>query len=185
MDATPPTAAARLCAECGLCCNGAMFHMVILQPSENPRALAALGLKIKRKHSLAYMPQPCRAHSGGCCTVYDQRPQRCRIFECRTLLRLEQGEITEAAAMEKIREARSKLAIVEALLAQAGETRAEHPLAKRCDGAISDEASPPAMREALAVAISDFDRLLDADFRITPLHSQEQEAARPSVLFKK
>ena len=169
MDAAPPTAAARLCAECGLCCNGAMFHMVILQPGENPRALAALGLKIKRKHSLAYMPQPCRAHSDGCCTVYEQRPQRCRIFECRTLLRLAQGEITESAAMEKIHEARSKLAIVEAILAQVGETRIEHPLAKRCDNiTFAHEANPPALRETLAAAMNDFDALLEADFRITP-----------------
>jgi hypothetical protein len=170
MNATLPTAAARLCAECGLCCNGAMFHMVILQPGENPRALAALGLKIKRKHSLAYMPQPCRAHSGGCCTVYEQRPQRCRIFECRTLTRLTKDEITEHAAMEKIHEARSKLARVENLLADAGETRAEHPLSKRCENIIADtDPHPPAFREALAAALSDFDSLLEADFRITPI----------------
>lgn len=172
MDSAPPTAAARLCAECGLCCNGAMFHMVILQPSENPRALAALGLKIKRKHSLAYMPQPCRAHSGGCCTVYEQRPQRCRIFECRTLIRLTKNEITESVAMEKIREARSKLACVENLLAQAGETRAEHPLAKRCDNITSDEIQPPALRESLAEEIRKFEVLLDADFRIMPVKVQ-------------
>ncbi len=169
MDAALSTAAARLCAECGLCCNGAMFHMVILQPGENPRALAALGLKIKRKHSLAYMPQPCRAHVGGCCTVYEQRPQRCRIFECRTLIRLTKNEITESVAMEKIREARIKLACVENLLAQAGETRAEHPLAKRCDNITSDtESHAHAIREALAAALSDFDSLLESDFRITP-----------------
>ena len=169
MDATPPTAAARLCAECGLCCNGAMFHKVFLQPGENPRALAELGLKIKHKHSLAFMPQPCRAYAGGCCTVYAQRPQRCRIFECRTLLRHAQGEITEPAAMEKIHEARSKLALVENLLAQAGETRTERPLSKRCDAITADaDAHPPALRETLAVAMSEFDALLDADFRITP-----------------
>ena len=149
-----------------------MFHMVILQPGENPRALAALGLKIKRKHSLAYMPQPCRAHSGGCCTVYEQRPQRCRIFECRTLLRLAQGEITESAAMEKIHEARSKLAIVEAILAQVGETRIEQPLAKRCDNITSDEIQPPALRESLAEEIRKFEELLDAEFRITPAKLQ-------------
>ncbi len=169
MDAAPPTVAARLCAECGLCCNGAMFHMVILQPGENPRALAALGLKIKRKHSLAYMPQPCRAHVGGCCTVYEQRPQRCRIFECRTLTRLANDEITETAALEKIHDARRRLAHIHELLVRAGETNAEHPLSKRCDAITSDEAHPPAVRETLAAALGEFETLLDADFRITPL----------------
>ena len=172
MDVAPPTAAARLCAECGLCCNGAMFHMVILQPGENPRALAALGLKIKRKHSLAYMPQPCRAHSGGCCTVYEQRPQRCRIFECRTLLRLAQGEITESAAMEKIHDARRRFVHIQELLTRAGETNTEHPLAKRCGNITSDEAYPPAVRETLAAALGEFEELLDADFRITPAKLQ-------------
>lgn len=166
MDETSP--ASRLCAECGLCCNGAMFHKVILQPGENPRALAALGLKIKRKHSLAFMPQPCRAYSGGCCTVYAQRPQRCRIFECRTLTRLTKGEITGHAAMEKIHDARRRLDHIQELLAQAGETNAEHPLAKRYDGITSDPESPPALREALATAMAEFDTLLEADFRITP-----------------
>ena len=84
-------------------------------------------------------------------------------------LRLAQGEITESAAMEKIHEARSKLAIVEAILAQVGETRIEHPLAKRCDNITFDhEANPPALRETLAAAMNDFDALLEADFRITP-----------------
>ena len=166
MDETP-AAASRLCAECGLCCNGAMFHKVFLQPGENPRALAALGLKIKRKHSLAFMPQPCRAYSGGCCTVYAQRPQRCRIFECRTLIRLAQGEITEVAAMEKIHEARSKLALVENLIARAGDTSTERPLSKRCDAITADaETYPTDLRETLAAAMDEFDALLDADFRI-------------------
>ena len=87
--------------------------------------------------------------------------------------------------MEKIRVARHRLTHIQELLAQAGEAIAEHPLAKRCDGVISDEAASPVVRKALAAALSDFDRLLDADFRITPIHSQHRETAPPSFLFKK
>ena len=44
-------AAAHLCAACGLCCNGVMFHTVKLQPNDSAPALAALGLKLKRKQA--------------------------------------------------------------------------------------------------------------------------------------
>ena len=40
---------ARLCAACGLCCNGVVFHTVRLQPGDSAKSVAALGLKLKRK----------------------------------------------------------------------------------------------------------------------------------------
>ena len=163
-----PTAAARLCAACGLCCNGAMFHKVILQPGDSAHELRALGLKIKRKKGQFTMSQPCSAYCEGQCSIYAQRPQRCRLFECRQLLRLAQGEITESAAMEKIQDALRKLALVSELLAQAGETNVERPLSKRCDAITADaENHTPEFRAALAQAMTDFDALLDQDFRIS------------------
>src|ERR1700761_8357592 len=110
MDPSPaqnPTssAASRLCAACGMCCNGTMFHTVLLQPSDSARALAALGLKLKRrKNGKNYLLQPCPAFRGSHCSIYAARPERCRLFECRQLRQVAAGEISEATALETIRD---------------------------------------------------------------------------------
>ena len=82
-----PSAAARLCSQCGMCCNGVMFHRVRLQPADSPKELAALGLKLKRKRGQHYLLQPCPAFQGTHCSIYASRPERCRLFECRQLQR--------------------------------------------------------------------------------------------------
>lgn len=66
--------AARLCAACGLCCNGVMFHTVRLQPGDVPPELAALGLKLKRKQRGDLILQPCPAYREERCSIYAQRP---------------------------------------------------------------------------------------------------------------
>src|SRR3954452_24978868 len=106
--------ATRLCAACRLCCNGVMFHTVRLQPNDSPRELAALGLKLKRRKQQDWLLQPCPAHQDGQCSIYAQRPERCRLFECKQLQRVKTGEITEAMALEKIREVQRLTAQLEA-----------------------------------------------------------------------
>src|SRR5271163_4672225 len=103
------SAATRLCGQCGMCCNGVMFHTVWLQPGESPQKLAALGLKLKLKKKQHYLLQPCAAHNGSECAIYMQRPERCRLFECRQLKRIAKGEITEAMAMEKIQDVKRRV----------------------------------------------------------------------------
>ena len=106
------SASARLCAACGMCCDGVLFHSVELQPGDSPRQLAALGLKLRSKKGVAFFLQPCSAHrevgSTCSCAIYDQRPARCRLFNCRQLLGVASGETTETDALGKIRTARSK-----------------------------------------------------------------------------
>ena len=81
---SPPeatSAAARLCAQCGLCCNGVMFHTVQLQPGDSAKELAALGLKLKRKQGRHFILQPCPAFQNSQCSIYAARPERCGRFE--------------------------------------------------------------------------------------------------------
>ncbi|HWB61000.1 MAG TPA: YkgJ family cysteine cluster protein [Chthoniobacteraceae bacterium] len=167
------TAASRLCAECGLCCNGVMFHKAMLQPGEKPGQLAALGLRIMRKKGGHYLAQPCAAHTGTRCSVYEGRPLRCRIFACRQLRRAMAGEITEAAALEKIRDARQRVAEIEALLHEAGPTDVKRPLSLRCEkiAAVPPDPADHAaveLRRRLAQEFLELDALLDADFRVPP-----------------
>ena len=165
-------AAARLCTQCGLCCNGVMFHMVKLQPRDSAKALTALGLKLKRKHGHHFILQPCPAFQHSQCSLYAARPERCRVFECRQLKRLAAGEITEAMAAEKIQEALRRVAQLNELLARAGNTNLKRPLAKRCESALAepiDPAEDPAaltLRSQLEQASQELESLLDQDFRI-------------------
>lgn len=168
----PASAASRLCSECGLCCNGVLFHTVRLQPGDAPAALAALGLKLKRRKGQNYILQPCPAFCGSHCSIYAARPERCRLFECRQLQRVAGGEISEARALISIREVQRRVEEVHGLLHQAGPTKPTRPLSKRCEKVTAeplDASSDPeqvALREQLLRAMRELDALLDTEFRI-------------------
>jgi Fe-S-cluster containining protein len=128
-------AASRLCLACGLCCNGVLFEVVRLQPSDSVKDLSDHGFQLKRKKREPYFPQPCAMLDGCTCTVYSARPQRCRRFECRQITGLTNGSITEAEAAERIAQAKSLVQHVEALLDPAPSPL---PLAERCRQAPAD-----------------------------------------------
>ncbi len=183
MTASPTTSAAsRLCQACGLCCNGVMFHFVRLQPGDSARELAALGLKLKRKKGQDHILQPCPAWREAQCSIYLQRPERCRLFECRQLQRVAAGEITEAAALAKISEVQRRVAHLDGLSRRVDGSLRRGPLSRRCETTLAepfDATTHPelvAEREALARGLSELDALLDADFRVAPVPSAPGEA---------
>ena len=168
-------AASRLCAACGMCCNGVMFHIVRLQPADSPRKLAALGLKLKRKKGQSHIIQPCPAHRDSRCSIYEGRPERCRVFECRQLQRVAAGEITEAMAREKIGEAVQLVAELNALLLRAGGTNVKRAIFKRCEQAMAEPLDPSSDEAAVEIrnrirrVKQELNALLDLEFRITPI----------------
>jgi hypothetical protein len=167
-------AASRLCAECGLCCNGVLFHRVQLQARDSARELIALGLRLKRRKTHQYFLQPCAAFCGSHCAIYAARPERCRVFECGQLKRLAAGEITETMALSRIVEARRQVAELSELLNRAGEIEPGKPLSKRYENAIADslvplDADSRALRSRMKIAMQDLDELLDREFRIKPV----------------
>lgn len=167
------TPAARLCGACGLCCNGVMFHNVRLQPSDVPPALAALGLKLKRKSREDLILQPCPAYRDERCSIYAQRPERCRLFECRQLQQVGTGEITEAKALEKIRGVQARAARLDVLSRRADGSARKGPLSKRCETALAepfDATTHPELigqRKELARGLAELDAILDEDFRVS------------------
>ena len=175
-----PTAAARLCAACGLCCNGVLFHTVQLKSGDSAKELAALGLKLKRKQGHHYILQPCPAFKESCCSIYAARPTRCRLFECRQLQQVEAGEITEAMALEKIREVQRRVTEMDELLHRAGGTNIKRPFSKRCEkvmaeplAALTDPAAVE-LRNRLTLAMQELNVILNQEFRITPDRAGEE-----------
>jgi uncharacterized protein len=124
-------AEARLCAACGLCCNGVIFAGMRLQPEDSARRLAVLGLRAKKRKEGLFLGQPCPAHDGSGCRIYADRPARCRAFVCRQLKEVASGQADESSALEKIGRARSQVSRVMELMEQAGEVRLNKPLAVR------------------------------------------------------
>ena len=164
--------AERLCAACGMCCNGVLFHGMAVQPEDSLRALAAKGLRAKRRDGELQFQQPCPAHDGNCCRIYAERPQRCRAFACRQLEGVFNGEILESAAMEKILEAKCRSDRVRELLEMLGDDRKTRPLATRCAGVFTPPLDPSphaeALREELRGEMAALEEILAKDFRTGP-----------------
>ena len=164
--------AARLCAACGMCCNGVLFHGMAVQPGDSLRALAAKGLRAKRRDSELQFLQPCPAHADNCCRIYAERPQRCRVFACRQLEAVLKGEIPEDAAMGKIHEAQRRSDRVRELLKMLGDERTTRPLATRCAGVFTPPLDPSphaeAWRAELRIAMESLEETLVTDFRPGP-----------------
>jgi len=89
---------AELCRACGACCTGVMFGVVELDDGELSVALR------RRLHVVPEtnaFPQPCAAHDGSKCTVYDERPRGCRNYSCALYRRHaeEGGQIEQKLAL--------------------------------------------------------------------------------------
>jgi hypothetical protein len=113
-----------LCLQCGLCCNGVLFADVRHEHGDNSPLFIQHGSRVA---------QPCPAfNSGNCkCTVYAERPTRCRKFECKQLLAVRIGKKTSEVALKKIREAHALAREVEKLLTQLGFNETRLPFSKR------------------------------------------------------
>jgi Fe-S-cluster containining protein len=165
-------AATRLCAACGMCCNGVLFYSMRLQREDSARKLAILGLRAKSRQGGLQIPQPCPAHQDNCCTIYADRPARCRQFDCRQLLAVADGSSTEAAALEKITEAKSRVDRVRALFHQLGDTREHRAFSTRFAAIFTPPLDPApgtdALRNDLRLAMQELDYVLNRDFRTEP-----------------
>ena len=92
-----------LCQACGLCCDGSLFNQVSLKASDAVEPLAAAGIRVGLPPEAQRFAQPCAAHRGGLCRVYENRPQSCRSYQCKLLKRLLRAEVGEAEAREIVR----------------------------------------------------------------------------------
>jgi Fe-S-cluster containining protein len=163
-------AIAELCPECGLCCNGVLFADVKLVEKDNPDALKAAGLRLKRRGEKHSFPQPCSCFNGKLCTIYSNRPNRCVAFECGLLKRLHIAEITAPQALKKIKSARRQADAVRDLLRELGNHDEQTPLSKRYAKVmaepmdLSGEEDLVDARGKLMMAVHDLMQLLQRDF---------------------
>jgi len=120
-----------LCPTCALCCNGVLFNDVQLRVGDDPARLTDRGVPLKKHGSTFRLQQPCSCLESNRCRVYADRPERCRTFECRLLQRAQSGEVTEAAALKAIQQARRRADSVRRILRELGDTNESVPLTRR------------------------------------------------------
>jgi Fe-S-cluster containining protein len=160
-----------LCLECGLCCNGAIFADVQLQPTEVQRLKSRFqGLALSGKNGQVKLPQPCAAFDGCRCRIYSERPKYCRQFECLLLKNVQAGRLGRAAASQTVRTAKERAEKVRALLRELGDGDEQSPLSLRFQRVAKRfEKSPLTDRKAaiyaeLTVAHHDLNMLLSQVF---------------------
>ena len=124
-------AVGQLCPACGLCCNGVLFADVKLQPADNLAILSVRGLLPQPKRRKPTIPQPCACFDGKLCSVYKDRPTRCRSFECGTLKRVQSGELAAPEALQLIRKTRTQVEVVRKLMRRLGDKDEHLPLSRR------------------------------------------------------
>jgi hypothetical protein len=172
MSAGNPTdAVAQLCPNCGLCCNGVLFADVELRAGDDVNRLKKLGLTLEKKGQgkLAFA-QPCACFDGKLCTIYADRPKRCRTFECGLLKRVQDGELDADAALKTIAYTKRQAEKVRVLLRQLGQKDESLAMTKRYARAmsapidLSDDESDAERRGELMLAVDDLMHLFHLSF---------------------
>jgi len=133
----PTDCVLRLCPNCGLCCNGVLFADVELRKGDDPRQLAKLGLMPGKKGRRLAFAQPCACFDGTLCRIYDQRPGRCRTFECGLLKRVQSGDLDASVALKFIGQAKRQVEKVCRLLRAFGSDDERVALSQRYERAMS------------------------------------------------
>lgn len=159
-----------LCPACALCCNGVLFADVRLQPGDDAERLAGIGVKLKRRAGIPRFQQPCSCLDGKLCSIYSERPTRCRTFECRLLQRVQKGEVTERAALKSIRHARRRAEDVRRILRELGDTDESVSLSRRYQRMMRQPIDLSAdergieLRSELMLAVTELVHVLERDF---------------------
>lgn len=166
-------AVAQLCPHCAMCCNGVLFKDVELQPGDDAARLKALGLPFAKSRTLRF-PQPCAALECRVCRIYEDRPARCREFECALLKSVIAGEMETPTALRAIRDAQLRADRVKRLLRELGDGDESRALSlrfrrmqRRFESSVFDEVMVDKFGE-LTLAVHDLNLILRAKFYPAP-----------------
>jgi Fe-S-cluster containining protein len=95
-----------LCLSCGFCCKGILlFNRVTLETDET-ELVSQLGLTpYQKKGDHDVLGLPCPYFNDGKCSVYAQRPRKCKDYQCKLLKGYLQGTISFGESIEFVRKA--------------------------------------------------------------------------------
>lgn len=160
----------QLCRHCALCCNGVIFADVELQECDDASRLRALGLPLERDGRKIKFRQPCAGLDGRLCRLYDERPKRCRTFDCRLLQNVIAGKVRITDARSIINETLKHAGTIRRLLRRLGQRDETLPLSIRYRMAMQEpldlSAGPEQerLRGRLMLAVYELTQRLEKDF---------------------
>ena len=161
--------AGTLCPQCALCCNGVLFADVRLQKGDSADKLLALGVPLRVTEKGARFRQPCACLEANRCRIYEDRPARCRAFDCRLLQRANAGELSPTSALRTIAVAKRRVEEVRHLLRELGDTDESVPLSRRYQRMVREpmDLSQPRrcrLQERLMRAVGELAQVLEEKF---------------------
>lgn len=167
----PAAIISQLCLNCGLCCNGALFRDVELQPGDDAAFYSSQGLAVEGVKTKVRFPQPCAALcADNRCRIHADRPTHCRDFECGVLMAVLAGSMDIPAALRTIGQARRSADRVLRLLRELGDAHEHLPLGRRfqqltrrLEKGLPDEDAAATYAE-LTLAVHDLDQLVHRAF---------------------
>jgi hypothetical protein len=149
-----------------------LFADVELAGHDEASSLEMLGLEIEDADGdhRGLLIQPCRALEGRRCSVYPDRPDCCRTFECKLLQEVRLGLVSVASARELIADALDRRTRILTLIAALGHRDERLPLKERCAETLAG-ATPhgpgsgrSTIRDELDAAMQAFERLMQRSF---------------------
>jgi len=102
-----------LCLGCGLCCNGTVFECVQVDPEEQRPFESVQLIRVADKVAV---PLPCQKYLERRCSIYEQRPRRCKKFTCKLYDEVASGSLTSSGARARIEQIRELSGTIEQLL---------------------------------------------------------------------
>jgi len=90
-----------ICLSCGFCCSGLLIGFVQFDKEDLPFVRELMD--VEEVDEGGFFFQPCTRLGPQGCTIYSQRPKPCRLFKCKLLLRVENGETSYNSAMEDLK----------------------------------------------------------------------------------
>jgi len=90
-----------LCQSCGVCCNGTLFPVMLVDPNE---AHNFTNLISNRGYHMVSQEGGCeKLEECGLCALAEARPRVCKTFKCNLLYELGEGEIELTLAKEIVK----------------------------------------------------------------------------------
>ena len=173
-----------LCTACGLCCTGALHNFAVLEPEEIDFA-RGIGLTLRTEGRPGFA-LPCPYLQNSSCTIYADRPKVCARYKCGLLDRFEAGEVTLAAAIAIVGDAKELVDRVQAVMPEGMTIPAARAL---CDAppTTAGDAGERASGMRMRLVITALNLFLDKNFKNTregKFLSLETVEARPDMEMK-
>ena len=132
-DASTP--GENICLGCGLCSDGTLYSWIRTFPEDDLTPLTRLGAQVvpnPEREGMVFL-LPCPAFGQGCCTIYEDRPSRCRSYSCALLKQVEAGEVSTSEALGVIQSALTLRDQVVPELKALVESRPPEPFSDLCE----------------------------------------------------